>query len=479
MYIKEFDLKINQSIITFPATDLAKDTIIGIFGASGSGKTTLLHHLYEIIKSTASVRYMKQDVILPADLTVLELLSFYEKMRCDNDTAEITEMITKLQMESLLDARIGSFEKKIISGGEKKRVMLTSVLLDHADIFLLDEPFSGLDITNIDIIFKLLMKKKKNACIIFTVHEFSSEFTSQLDAIWELIPAASVTYVRQYTSDKVWQQIELDEGSQPLTKKSKTNLMTQWKNLLYREYLMRKRNPVTTFAKFVIPVLTIVLQNLLIGFLSVLEKQWISHQDVMSFLKLILNFNIVVFTAGILPMAFLTDHFQQKLVVHHEISQGFYSQLLYVWTMMLLDHFILTTTACVVALLSMPTWVFFMNLTTIMLFTNVLMWFLSYVVSCSYPLVLLLLTTYISMSYLINFGFIMVFQNRFIGGLQYLSMMHIQTNIFLYSLPDLPIVQQTFQQLNILDESFHNEWSWTLLGFAYLGFLYILLLLKR
>ena len=357
MRIHEFELKINDSILKFPETEINRDCIIGIFGASGSGKTTLIQYLYETLSDT-SVRYMKQDVIMHPDLTVTETLVFYEKMR-SNNIENIDNVLTKMDMKDLADAKIGSFEDKIISGGEKKRVIFASILLDHVDVFLLDEPFSGLDSKNIHLLFDLLMKKKKESCIIFTVHEFPSELMSQLDNIWELTCGLQDISFHKYTSEKIWQQIELHEEYAPSLPKSPTTIITKFKTLLHREYLIRKRNPIATFAKFIVPLFTIAIQNFLIGRLFSLKREWLSHDDGISFYKMILNFNIVVFTASIIPISFLTDHFQQKLVVHHEISQGFYPQNLYIWSMLIIDHLLLLCTSCIVTLISMPSRAFF------------------------------------------------------------------------------------------------------------------------
>lgn len=473
MIIPACDIWVHNATLQFPDTDLSKHHVIGILGSTGSGKTSLLEFLYNQTSLVGmTVRYMKQNVIMHPSLTVMETLEFYQIMRGRWDAQSIRDILTAMKMNHLQDRPIGSLADGVISGGEKKMVMFASVLLDDVDLILLDEPFSGVDTAGIEIMMSLLTQKKQRACIMLTGHQLSDSVRSRFDEEWTLEQDHNVIRVRRtlWDNDPEWQCIALTDARGRPDARGRH----RWWHLLRREYLIRRRDPMETFIKFFMPTATIAFQSFFIGFLSTLKDEWIRTGDAIIFFKMLLNYNIVLFTAGIIPISFLNDHYRQKLVVECEVSQGLYPFHVYIWTMIWIDHIILIASSAVIAAMAMPTWAFLGNLLCVMLFTNVAMWVLSYTVMLPLAIVLMMLTIYLSMSYIMNFGFMLVYQNTFVAVLQYLSMIHVQTNIFLHTLPDVPLVQASYQRLNMM-ESPPLLWSLLSAGYLLLGYLCLLI----
>lgn len=61
---------------------------------------------------------------------------------------QILKVCADLGLQKCLNTRVGSFFKKTISGGERKRVAIAIELLANPSLILLDEPTSGLDSSN-------------------------------------------------------------------------------------------------------------------------------------------------------------------------------------------------------------------------------------------------------------------------------------------------------------------------------------------
>ena len=74
---------------------------------------------------------------------------------------EIDKLIKNLNLEKCRGTRVGNFEKKGVSGGEKRRISLALELLVDPPIIFLDEPTSGLDSFTALLVMGLLKKEAK------------------------------------------------------------------------------------------------------------------------------------------------------------------------------------------------------------------------------------------------------------------------------------------------------------------------------
>lgn len=117
-----------------------------LLGASGVGKTTLLKMISglepfqgQIENAPKKVSYIFQEDRLLPNLTVQENLRFV----CPNISEErFTEVMTLLEIED----KAHRYPPQL-SGGEAKRVSIARAFLYDGDVFLMDEPFSSLDLS--------------------------------------------------------------------------------------------------------------------------------------------------------------------------------------------------------------------------------------------------------------------------------------------------------------------------------------------
>ena len=181
--------------------------LVALMGPAGAGKTTLLKALngYTIPDSgqvlfngedlyanqeqfRLQVGYVPQDDILHSQLSVREALYFTAKLRTDlrddEIQARITQVLSDLNIEDIGDRLIGSPERKVISGGQRKRVNIAMELLSDPSVLFLDEPTSGLSSYDAEQVVKLLRKLADSGkTIICTIHQPSVEIFKEFDSL--------------------------------------------------------------------------------------------------------------------------------------------------------------------------------------------------------------------------------------------------------------------------------------------------------
>ncbi len=116
--------------------------IVCIYGPSGIGKTTILKIIAKIIdfegtilESNLKVSYVFQEPRLINSLNIYDNLALI-----NNNDEKILKLLTQFEVSDLKN----KYPKKI-SGGERQRINIIRAILNDADIYLLDEPFSSLD----------------------------------------------------------------------------------------------------------------------------------------------------------------------------------------------------------------------------------------------------------------------------------------------------------------------------------------------
>jgi ABC-2 type transport system ATP-binding protein len=151
--------------------------VYGIIGENGAGKTTLFRCLAGLENHEGTVNFNEGILknimgFLPTDLfffskitgkEYLQLLCNARKIKLDN-----------IEEQNIFDLPLNEYAETY-STGMKKKLAITGILLQQNKVFILDEPFNGVDIQSNLLIKELILKLKSlNKIIIISSHIFST-----------------------------------------------------------------------------------------------------------------------------------------------------------------------------------------------------------------------------------------------------------------------------------------------------------------
>ncbi|EKC6242381.1 heme ABC exporter ATP-binding protein CcmA [Escherichia coli] len=114
---------------------------VQITGSNGAGKTTLLRLL-----------------------TALENLHFYHR---DGDTAQCLEALAQAGLAGFEDIPVNQ-----LSAGQQRRVALARLWLTRATLWILDEPFTAIDVNGVDrLTQRMAQHTEQGGIVILTTHQ--------------------------------------------------------------------------------------------------------------------------------------------------------------------------------------------------------------------------------------------------------------------------------------------------------------------
>jgi ABC transport system ATP-binding/permease protein len=201
-------LDVRDLSLRFKSGDVALDGIsfavtrgemVCVMGASGSGKSTLLKticgqgepttgavllnggSLYHNLESLRGyVAYIPQDDAFDEHLTILENLDYAAAIRSPHLSAKdrvrrIDSKLIELGLSERRDSVVGSSVKKYLSGGERKRLNIGLDMISSADVYLFDEPTSGLSSKDSEHVIEIIRSLSHNKIVLVTIHTPTSK----------------------------------------------------------------------------------------------------------------------------------------------------------------------------------------------------------------------------------------------------------------------------------------------------------------
>lgn len=169
--------------------DIPQGVLLAIVGPNGAGKSTLIKAILNLIKPISGhvlfyshkyermrkkIAYVPQRGSVDWDFptTVIDVVTMgtygklgWFKRPTKKNVAEATKALKKLGMEIYANRQISE-----LSGGQQQRVFLARALVQDANIYLMDEPFQGVDIVTEKAIIDLLKELKKQNKTVVVVH---------------------------------------------------------------------------------------------------------------------------------------------------------------------------------------------------------------------------------------------------------------------------------------------------------------------
>lgn len=197
----------DQLLFSDLSFSLQPGEMVGIIGPNGAGKTTLLKNLTGLFQHNwdgqilldnrpltefppreraKKIGYVPQESDIPDFFTVEEVVALgrfpYRSSFFHPDRSGLDIMNQAMATMELTDLRQRPFGK--LSGGEKQRAIIASVLAQQANLIFLDEPTSALDLKHQQSIYKALqtLTRDFNKTMVIVTHDINlaSQYCSRL-----------------------------------------------------------------------------------------------------------------------------------------------------------------------------------------------------------------------------------------------------------------------------------------------------------
>lgn len=183
------------------AAHVPRGSLTAIIGPNGAGKSTFLKAILGLEPSTGEVRafarpvaevldriaYVPQraavDWSFPVRVFDVVLMGAYRRTGLLGRItpalrAEVAEALARTGMADLADRQIGA-----LSGGQQQRVFLARALMSRADLYLLDEPFAGVDAATEAAIVSVLQGLRDAGATLVSVHHDLSTVAAYFDRV--------------------------------------------------------------------------------------------------------------------------------------------------------------------------------------------------------------------------------------------------------------------------------------------------------
>lgn len=186
--ISNVSLNYKKTVLTDVNIHAEGGECIGLLGLNGSGKSTLLSAIAGIKKPASGaiicegkIGFVTQENALIDELSALDNLRMWTPLSKEEIKKALTgDDVSALKVSEFVDVKV-----KNMSGGMKKRLALTSVLMEKPDILLLDEPLAGLDIPAKTDILNVIDSYRNGGGIVF-VASHAEEVFAHCDKIFVL-----------------------------------------------------------------------------------------------------------------------------------------------------------------------------------------------------------------------------------------------------------------------------------------------------
>ncbi len=164
-------------------------SVYGFIGPNGSGKTTTIRMILHIfhpdsgsveVLGTATSRaandrigYLPEERGLYKKMTVKRVLTYYaglKGMTTADARASIDTWLERMNLAEWANRKV-----EVLSKGMAQKIQFISAVLARPELLILDEPFSGLDPVNLEVIHEAIVElRQRGTTIIFSTHDMAT-----------------------------------------------------------------------------------------------------------------------------------------------------------------------------------------------------------------------------------------------------------------------------------------------------------------
>lgn len=179
----------NHRALDHVSIEIEKGCIFGLLGPNGAGKTSLIRIITQITAPDEGEIFLNGEKLNPSHISKIGYLpeerGLYKKMEIGDQmlylaqlkglskkdaTKRIKYWFEKMEIESWWNKKVEDLSK-----GMQQKVQFIATVVHDPELIILDEPFSGFDPVNVQLITnEILELNRKGATIIFSTHRMES-----------------------------------------------------------------------------------------------------------------------------------------------------------------------------------------------------------------------------------------------------------------------------------------------------------------
>jgi len=179
----------SQQALTKVSISVEEGTIFGLLGPNGAGKTTLIRIINQITAPDSGSVWFDGRLLKTSDISQIGYLpeerGLYKKMKVGEQALYLGQLKGLSRRDAMKELKIwfekfeitAWWDKKVmeLSKGMQQKVQFICTVLHKPRLLIFDEPFSGFDPINADIVTQEILRMKKDgATIIFSTHNMES-----------------------------------------------------------------------------------------------------------------------------------------------------------------------------------------------------------------------------------------------------------------------------------------------------------------
>jgi len=178
----------NKNVLHNISFHVGKEEIVGLIGLNGAGKSTTIKHIIGLMQGKRGkieingqtfkenpTAYRKQLAYIPEQPILYDELTLYEHLRLTAMAHDLDEAVFEERLPGLLEAF--RMERHLhwfpvhFSKGMRQKAMIMCAFLIKPDLYIVDEPFVGLDPLGIQSYLDLMdQMKRKGAGVLMSTH---------------------------------------------------------------------------------------------------------------------------------------------------------------------------------------------------------------------------------------------------------------------------------------------------------------------
>ena len=179
----------NHRALDDVSIEIEHGKIFGLLGPNGAGKTSLIRIINQITAPDSGEVFINGEKLNPSHISKIGYLpeerGLYKKMEIgdqmlylaqlkgmskEDATRKIKFWFEKMEMQTWWNKKVEDLSK-----GMQQKVQFVATVVHEPELIILDEPFSGFDPVNAEIITQEILElNKKGATIIFSTHRMES-----------------------------------------------------------------------------------------------------------------------------------------------------------------------------------------------------------------------------------------------------------------------------------------------------------------